>query len=471
MASTKELFRSFAGGEITPELAGRIDLTKFQTGLGLSRNFITLPHGPAVRRPGFRYILEVRDPAHAVRLLPFAFSATQTIVIEMGHEYFRFHSDGGTVVELALPIAAISQSNPGVVTYTGSDPANGDWMYLSGVGGMTRLNGRWIKVADVDAVAHTFAIADLAGDAIDTSGEDAYTSGGGAYRAYTLASPYQSDDLFEINFTQNADVITLTHESYATRELARLGAAEWSLTVADFAPAATVPTGVAAAATVAQNSYLTAQKYVVTAVAEDGITETLASAVTSCSNNLGLAGNYNTITWTGVAGYSRYNVYKLHGGIYGYIGNIKDSDGLTLTDDNIEPDTTQSPPENIIALNSGADDYPAAVTYNEQRRWFAGTNAKPQVMFATRTATEYNLTSSIPSRADDAMEVRIAAGQYNKIWHLVPLSDLLAFTAGGFFRIYADNAPSITPSSISIKPQGYVGASRVAPVLTTASVL
>ncbi len=116
MASTKELFRSFAGGEITPELAGRIDLTKFQTGLGLARNFITLPHGPAVRRPGFRYVLEVKDPGHAVRLLPFAFSATQTIVIEMGHEYFRFHSDGGTVVEAALPIAAVTRANPGVVT-------------------------------------------------------------------------------------------------------------------------------------------------------------------------------------------------------------------------------------------------------------------------------------------------------------------------------------------------------------------
>ncbi len=336
---------------------------------------------------------------------------------------------------------------------------------------MTRLNGRWVKIVNVDAVAHTFELTDLGGAPIDTSGYDAYVSGGGAYRAYTLASPYQSDDLFDITFTQNADVITLTHESYSTRELARQGASEWSLTVANFAPASTVPTDVTATATTAQNQYLTTQKYVVTAVADDGITETLASAVASCSNNLGLAGNYNTVTWSAVSGYSRYNVYKLHGGIYGYIGNIKAADGLTLTDDNIEPDTTQSPPENIISLNGGADDYPSAVAYHEQRRWFAGTNGKPQVMFSTRTATEYNLTSSIPSRADDAMEVRIAAGQYNKIWHLVPLSDLIAFTAGGFFRIYADNAPAITPSSISIKPQGYVGASRVAPVLTTASVL
>ena len=46
--STKLLARSFAGGEITNELSGRLDLSKFQTGLSLCRNFIVLPHGPAV---------------------------------------------------------------------------------------------------------------------------------------------------------------------------------------------------------------------------------------------------------------------------------------------------------------------------------------------------------------------------------------------------------------------------------------
>ena len=51
----KTLLRSFAGGEITPELYGRLDLTKYQTGLALARNFTTLPHGPATRRPGFRF--------------------------------------------------------------------------------------------------------------------------------------------------------------------------------------------------------------------------------------------------------------------------------------------------------------------------------------------------------------------------------------------------------------------------------
>lgn len=467
----KTLLRSFAGGEITPELAGRLDLVKYQTGLSLCRNFITLPHGPAVRRPGFSYINEVKDSTHKVRLLPFSFSATQTAIIELGHQYIRFHLDGGTLLEDGLTITAISKASPGVLTYTGTDPSNGDWMFLQSIGGMTELNSRWVKVAGVNTSANTFQLTDLAGANIDTTGYTTYTSGGTASRAYTISSPYAEADLFDISYTQSADVITLVHPSYPAKELARLGATNWTLTDIPFAAPATVPTGVSAVATVAQSSYLTTQKYVVTAVADDGVTETLASAEASCSNNLGLAGNYNTITWTAVSGYSRYNVYKQFGGIFGYIGQVKTAAGLTLTDDNITPDTTSSPPEDIIKLNTGADDYPGAVCYHEQRRWFAGTNSKPQVMFATRTATESNLTSSIPSRADDGLEIRVATGQYNQIQHLVPLADLMAFTAGGEFRIFADSAPAITPTSVSIKPQAYTGANGVQPIMTSGSVL
>jgi hypothetical protein len=272
----------------------------------------------------------------------------------------------------------------------------------------------------------------------------------------------------------------------------------------------------------------------------------------SALNNLTLAGNFNTLTWDGVDGAGRYNVYKLRGGIYGYIGQVTPSgatpktitsavgydysgrfslkrvrvvtsaahgyttgdrvliagttfyDGLfqvtventttftyakssfvgtsassgtastptlSLVDDNVLADTTQSPPENIIALNAGTNDYPAATTYHEQRRWFAGTNGKPQVLWATRTGTESNLTSSIPSREADGMELRIAASQFNQIRHLVALADLIALTAGGEFRVYAEGAPALTPTSVTIKPQGYSGASNVQPVVTSGSIL
>ena len=81
------------------------------------------------------------------------------------------------------------------------------------------------------------------------------------------------------------------------------------------------------------------------------------------------------------------------------------------------------------------------------------------------------MAASVPTQDDDALEFRIASRQQNAIRHLVPLSDMLALTVGAEFRIFADNAPSISPTSLSIKPQGYSGASNVQPVVTSSSVL
>jgi hypothetical protein len=71
----KTLFRSFAGGEVTPELYGRLDLVKWQTGLALVRNFTILPHGPATRRPGLRFCTEARDSTTSSRRIPFHFNS------------------------------------------------------------------------------------------------------------------------------------------------------------------------------------------------------------------------------------------------------------------------------------------------------------------------------------------------------------------------------------------------------------
>lgn len=518
--STKLLLRSFAGGEITPELAGRLDLVKYQTGLALARNFITLPHGPAVRRSGFEFIRAAGDSTRAVRILPFTFSAEQTAVLEFGHQYLRIHIGGAT---LLAPTAAAWLTT---TTYAVGDlVAQGGSQYYcttahtSGTFATDLAAGKWY--------------------ALPASG------------IYQIPTPYDGADLFDLHYTQSADVVTITHPSYATRELKRLGATTWTLTTLSFAAPNNAPTTVAVTATVAEDKNKTTQKYVVTTVGPDGVTESLPSEPKAVSNNLTLAGNYNTITWDAVGGNTRYNVYKLRGGIYGYIGQARPNTGattktistidrpgagdktvtvttsaahgfadqdlvliestgvstldgawvitvtgantftyesvtdstdnattgtasipeLSIIDDNVLPDTTQSPPEDIIALNAGANDYPTATTYHEQRRFFAGTNDKPQVLWATRTGTESNLTSSIPSRDADGMELRIASNQYNKIRHLVALSDLIAFTEGGEFRIYSDSAPAITPTSVTIKPQGYAGASNVQPVVTTGSIL
>lgn len=446
--TSKALWRSFAGGEIAPELYGRLDLTKYQVGLARCRNFRTLPHGPAERRPGFGFAVEACDSTRRTRLIPFAFSATQTVALEFGHQTIRFLINGQALLETGVAIASIAGST--VNTTAAHGFSTGQDVFIG-----TRFHR--ITVVDAD----TFTTADRWGAPTTASGTT-------AARVYTLATPYNDTDLFDLHYAQDSDVLTLTHAGYPTKELRRLGAVNWTLTDVSFTPTMTIPSGVGVVATIPTATNPSPQRYVVTALASDGVTESLASSVVTASNNLTLAGNYNTVSWSTVAGAARYNVYKQRGGSYGYIGQTV---GLSIVDDNVTADTTKTPPESVFTLNTGAGEYPSAVTYFEQRRVFGGTTNDPQGVWATRSGTQSNLTSSIPSQDDDGMKFRIRSQQQNAIRHLLPLADLIALTVGGEFRIFSDGAASITPTSLSVKPQGYSGASMVQPVLTSGSLL
>ena len=98
MADTLTHTRSFAGGEVTREFFGRIDDIKYQPGLAPCRNFVVLPHGPVANRAGTRFVRAVKNSATFTRLLPFTFADDQTLVLEFGVGYFRFHTVGGTVL-------------------------------------------------------------------------------------------------------------------------------------------------------------------------------------------------------------------------------------------------------------------------------------------------------------------------------------------------------------------------------------
>lgn len=380
MANIRILQRSFSGGEVSPEMFGRFDDAKYQSGLARCRNFITKPQGPAENRPGFTFVRAVKDSTKKVRLIPFTYSTTQTMVIEMGPGYFRFHTHGATL---------------------------------------------------------------MSGDA-----------------PYEIANPYAEADLFDLHYVQSADVLTLTHPNHAPRELRRLGATNWQLTTLSFAApiaAPGAPTLVAAGHTAVKYTY----HYVVTAVDAEGVSESAASASASVDGNLFETGATVTISWAAVTGASRYNVYKLQGGLYGYIGQTA---GLSIVDDNISPDLGKTPPL-YDSVFGGPGDYPGAVSYFEQRRCFAGTINKPQNIWMTKSGTESNMSYSLPIRDDDRIAFRVAAREANTIRHIVPLTQLLLLTSSAEWRVMSVNSDAITPSTISVRPQSYVGASNVQPVI------
>jgi hypothetical protein len=420
------------------------------------------------KRPGFAWTNFAKDATQAVRLIPFAFSATQTMVLEFGAGYIRFHTQGASLLEANKTITGATNANPGVITSAAHGYSNGDWVYVDNVGGMTKLNKRYFKVASV--TTNTFALVDpLTGNNINTTAYGTYTSGGVLARVYTISSPYTAAQLFDIDYTQSADVITLTHPSVATYELKRLGGTNWTLTAPTLGSSPAVPTGISATASPAsgttKNFY-----YKVTTITPDGFEESLPSSYATCANDLTVAGNKNTIAWSAATGAGTYRVYKAvstSGRLYGFIGETSD---LNFVDDNITPDYSKNPPANTLRLDT-AGNYPATVTYYEQRRMFAGSANYPQTIYGTRSATESNLNTSMPSNAADALSFTIKAQQQNAIKHLIPMNDLLALTVGGVWKIAANNNQALSPSTLSVRPQNYYGSNNVHPLLTGISCL
>ena len=517
MARTKTYLRSFAGGEVSPEMWGRIDDIKFQTGVATMRNFVALPQGPSEKRAGTMYVNEVKDSTKRTRLIPFTYSTTQTMVLEMGAGYFRFHTQGATL-------------GPGT-------PAayNGATAYV--VGDLVSSGG-----------VNYYCIAATTGNA-PPNATYWYPLPSGIYE---IPNPYAEADLFDIHYVQSADVLTLVHPLYPPRELRRLGATTWKLTTISFASSVSAPTGLVVTSnrgealnisaftaanpgvattvgnhglnigdpvyvnggtwsggtfaddyytvntvtsnTLSVKSYSTGvplnttalsswtsggfvqfgdkalafdNYYVVTAIGADGVDESQPSSPANAINNLNAQGSTNSMSWTAVTGALRYNIYKRQNGLYGLIGQ---SDTNSFIDNNIAPDLGVTPPIQETVFNS-AGNYPSAVSYFEQRRVFAGTTNAPQTLWMTRTGTESDVSYHVPLQDTDRINFRVAAREANSIRHLVPLTQMLALTSAAEWRISPVNSDVITPTTISVRPQSYVGANNVQPSIVNNTVV
>ena len=518
MPTTRTFFRSFAGGELSPEMFGRLDDVKFQTGAAKLLNFIATPQGPAENRPGTRFVKAVKDSTKKTRIIPFTYSTTQTMVLEFGNGYIRFHTNAATL-QVGTPAAysgATAYTVGSLVSYSG----NNYYCILASTGNLPTNTTYWYLIPS---------------------------------SAYEIPSPYQEADLFGLHYVQSGDVLTIVHPNYAPRELRRLGATTWVLSTILFAspiPAPAAPTvtanrgrsmnistitnaNPAIITTVSEHNlsdgdpieisgvlgmteangfwiihkstpatklevqaYATGvvfnstnppvgvytsggsiqyanqsqdidNYYVITSIASNGLDESIASSPGNIDNNLNVTGASNDLTWTAVPGALRYNIYKRQSGLYGYIGQTSTN---AFTDDNIAPDMGITPPI-VDTVFASAGNYPQAVSYFEQRRVFAGTNNEPQTMWMTRSGTESDMSYSLPIKDDDRVNIRVAAREANTIRHVVPLNQLLLLTSAAEWRVSPINSDAITPTTVSVRPQSYVGANNVQPEIINNSMV
>jgi hypothetical protein len=233
---------SFQKGEISPEMWGRIDTSAYATGLATARNAYIHNYGGVSNRNGTRFIGPCKEHTYAPKLIPFKFKTTDTYMLEFGNLYMRAIRDGGYVTETASAITGVTQADPAVVTQTAHGYSDGDEVYIVDVVGMTRLNGNRYIVAN--KATNTYELtSQVTGSNIDSAGFTAYSSGGTGAKIYEIVTPYSNTDVFELEYTQSADVMTITHRDYPMKELSRTGHTSWTLASIVWGPKVVEPVG------------------------------------------------------------------------------------------------------------------------------------------------------------------------------------------------------------------------------------
>ena len=94
----KKVQVGFSSGEFSPSMYGRFDDPKYAQGLARCRNFIVRPQGPVELRPGTQFVRAAKFSDRPCRLIPFTFTVDQTMVLEFGDGYIRFHTIGQTLM-------------------------------------------------------------------------------------------------------------------------------------------------------------------------------------------------------------------------------------------------------------------------------------------------------------------------------------------------------------------------------------
>lgn len=166
--------RNFTRGIFSPVVHARRDVDAWHAGARQLKNVTLLKHGGVRKRPGTWFVYKLPENDNETRLLPFTYSPGQSYALLMGQASMKPLALGGVVVSEGFGITAISQTSPGVVTAPYHGLESGAEVHLTGIEGMTELNGRVFTVTVLGD--DDFSIG------IDTTGYGAFTGDDGTVR-------------------------------------------------------------------------------------------------------------------------------------------------------------------------------------------------------------------------------------------------------------------------------------------------
>lgn len=579
---------SYNSGELGELMVGRVDDSKYAAGLRLCKNAFVTPQGPVKNRSGFQFVREVKYPDRKTLLIPFAYSADQTMIVELGDHYARFHTlgqtlmtaDGSSPYEIWTPweagdlYALHYTQNADIMTFVHPRYAPQelrrysmtDWRLVgvvltstlaapTGVGAtrqtaaanddnadkytqryvVTALNAdrtqESIRSAEASVVANLF----VTGTTVQISWNG--VPGATYYRVYkyqgglygyigetrdlsivddnvspeTGTTPPYIDDVFKVAKGITSVAVLNGGSGYGTRKYIS-GVVDTCTKIWSGEPDTVYPQahGLPKSAQGFANSITwavddpngqgsgadfrietgkardlddgyTTSSFCVTGiiVKEGGIGYVDPKIRVICTSKRGASYTYTFPLTTAYdvpeivvedpTGYGAVLKPVIVNGVITSVTVVYP--GIGYTNPTIRVVSKSGSGASFRASLSDAGDYPAAVGYFEQRRIFAGTRLRPQQIWMTATGTESNMTYHLPLQDTDRISFAVASRELNQIQHVVALQQLIMLTSAAEWRVSPLNSDAITPSSISVRPQSYIGASQVQPQVINTNLL
>ena len=252
--------------------------------------------------------------------------------------------------------------------------------------------------------------------------------------AYEISSPYLTAELFDIKFSQSADVMYIVHPNHETMKLSRTGHTNWTLAAVDFT----------------DGPYL-----------EPNDTTT---TLTPASASTGTGVNITASAVTGINGGSGFLTTDV-GRVISFNSGLAKITARTSTTVVVCTITkafanTDAKTDWKLGAFSDTTGHPSSVSFFEQRLVFAGTISEPQTLYFSKSGDYENMTAG--TNADDAMIYTIASNQVNAIRYLKATRTLIVGTTGGEFTVSADGTDAaVTPTNVTIKKQSSYGSANV----------
>jgi len=483
--------RSFTGGELSPSLRSRVDLSKYLSGAALLRNFIVSRHGGILNRAGTKFVSTIRPIlGNAAKLVPFELSDEDTRILELGNFYMRIIENGEYKKNNEIEITSID-AGTGLITTSAphqlSDtpgvapvpPAvllkglTGDWAFLNN------------RIVHVDSIPSTTTFYVYEDDALnvgvyDPTGKDAFSGSATMQEIWQLGTQWPAFAALEADYVQSLNTITVAHKLFKPQDIIRQTNGAWTIQDVNLAPTngpydVTGVSGGGSDASKAPN----VSKYVLTVFNLDTGLESLPGTPLGISNAslhplptspIIVDNPFATIGKRSVINYYKTDGY---GKDFGFIGS-RDSN-LSFRDIGIEPDYSVTPPAEteffkLDALDAEITNFPDVVSIVKQRKIFANFDSDSEAIAASRIGDYENFTVHNPILDDDAIFTKISGLRLNEVRHILELRVPVVFTASGEW-VLGNEGDALTPSNINPRQHSYNGSSKVKPVVIGSTAL